>query len=510
MYELSIFVGLLFIGFFTFSLFVKYITPKERKELKSKRDGLIKEIERLIIKENFLEVIEVFDEFTSISKKLGDNATADEFQERAETLRRYLGQGDKFGSAVAQEKINIFIESLMKGPFGICQVKYPLDEFESMFAKAIDEFVKRYGEFENKFEQLLISRKIKEAETGINDLDSLFENTDKWLKSAEEWSKTSQIPIDSDYNDLLQLKKEEYDSIKDGVQLKIEKLRAELTSSIRFSQNFIQWNYSNLNARLQKFKTVISQEILRFISSEENEFSNINSYSNINSFLDKKFEEFRLPIQSDKEKVAAFYDTHQEFHIEEVYNKWNEIINEIPSKLQAIRSNLDEFIRPLHRLDLLIKGITKNFYRDSNKEINKYSKYEIPHREAEEKLTPLNILFSNIVWEINRIDNEIKDRINLLPFDLETPQLVILLRGWNETKEEILEKLNTLSQEQKVYKCEIMHEILDPLNIEIWECSNCGAVSCIEHLEKWYHRKKAPECFKCGKLNTFRLKYLNE
>jgi hypothetical protein len=35
----------------------------------------------------------------------------------------------------------------------------------------------------------------------------------------------------------------------------------------------------------------------------------------------------------------------------------------------------------------------------------------------------LSKTFSSIIWEVNRIDNEIKKWINLLPFDLETPQL---------------------------------------------------------------------------------------
>jgi hypothetical protein len=123
-----------------------------------------------------------------------------------------------------------------------------------------------------------------------------------------------------------------------------------------------------------------------------------------------------------------------------------------------------------------------------------------------EKFSPLDELFSKIIWEVNRIDNEIKKWIDLLPFDLETQHLIILLKGWSEIKEEIFEKLNKLGKEKKIYKCEIMHEVLDPLNTEVWECSNCGAIACLEHLEKWYHRKQSPECFKCGKTSTFKLK----
>lgn len=79
------------------------------------------------------------------------------------------------------------------------------------------------------------------------------------------------------------------------------------------------------------------------------------------------------------------------------------------------------------------------------------NKGKITTLESKNKLFPSYILFSSKMWKSNRIDNEFKGWINFLSFHLETPQLVILLRGWNETKEEILEKLNTLSQEQKNY-----------------------------------------------------------
>ena len=108
-------------GFLSFSLYFKYISPKERKELKSQRDKLFKEVEKLIKKENYLEVIEIFDKIATISEQLGDTAVADEIQERANTLRRHLGQEIK-SEAVSWDKINSFIEQLMKGPFGEGQV----------------------------------------------------------------------------------------------------------------------------------------------------------------------------------------------------------------------------------------------------------------------------------------------------------------------------------------------------------------------------------------------------
>ncbi|MHA1129888.1 MAG: hypothetical protein ACTSQQ_03675 [Candidatus Helarchaeota archaeon] len=90
--------------------------------MKSQRDKLFKEVEKLIKKENFLEVIDTFDQISSISEKLGDTAIADEFKERANNLRSQLGQEVKIDVADLQEKINVFLMQLMAGPYGSNEV----------------------------------------------------------------------------------------------------------------------------------------------------------------------------------------------------------------------------------------------------------------------------------------------------------------------------------------------------------------------------------------------------
>ncbi len=117
-----IWLCLLSIGTLSGVLFFKYLSPKETKDLKSQRDRLFKEVEKLIKKENYLEVIEVFDQIAEISEKLGDTAVVEEFQERANTLREALGQEVKIDTTDSTEKINLFLMDLMKGPFGENQV----------------------------------------------------------------------------------------------------------------------------------------------------------------------------------------------------------------------------------------------------------------------------------------------------------------------------------------------------------------------------------------------------
>ena len=380
------------------------------------------------------------------------------------------------------------------------EIEYPLEAFDQKLAKIINKFQTEYNEFAKEFDQLLISRKSKLIEDRLNELDLLFRESDEWLKNAEEWSKILPLPKDRGYNYLLKLKGEQYNSIRDEFQLRIEKLRAELSSSIEFAQDFLKWNYDSSVNKLKKFEKAIYEDIIRFISIEDIESSNIDD------FIQEKFDSFNSMVEEDKRKVNEFYESHLEFHLQEVYNEWTAFIEEIPINLERIRDNINKYNQPLYRLFKLIKGVTTSFYKNSAKSIEKLNSSSSNSIKPGEKFSSVDELFSKIIWEVNRIDNEIKKWIDLLPFDLETQHLIILLKGWSEIKEEVFEQLNKLGKEKKIYKCEIMHEVLDPFNTEVWECSNCGAIACMEHLEKWYHRKQSPECFKCGKTSTFRLK----
>jgi len=110
------------IGLITSLLFFKYLAPKEQKELKTQREKLFKDVTKQVKKENYLGVIEILDEITSISEKLGDTEVAEEFRDRANNLRQQLGQEVNIDAAAIQAKINTFIMDLMAGPFGTDQI----------------------------------------------------------------------------------------------------------------------------------------------------------------------------------------------------------------------------------------------------------------------------------------------------------------------------------------------------------------------------------------------------
>ena len=116
--EFFIFLSLLITAYLTSVLFFKYVSPKEKKELKTQRDKLFKDVEKLLKKENFIEVIDTFDQIARLSEKLGELGIADEFKERANSIRRQLGQEVKGDLSASQEEVNAFIQLLLVGPYG--------------------------------------------------------------------------------------------------------------------------------------------------------------------------------------------------------------------------------------------------------------------------------------------------------------------------------------------------------------------------------------------------------
>ncbi len=117
--ECLIFLSLFIIAYLSSVLFFKYISPKEKKELKAQRDKLFKDVEKLLKRENFIEVIETFDQIAAISEKLGELGISDEFKERANNIRRQLGQEVKADLSASQDEINAFIQQLLVGPYNL-------------------------------------------------------------------------------------------------------------------------------------------------------------------------------------------------------------------------------------------------------------------------------------------------------------------------------------------------------------------------------------------------------
>ena len=102
-------------------LFFKYLTPREKKELKLQRDKLFRDVEKLLKKgdkESILQVINTFESLEEISDKLGDFSLVNELRERSNNLRRQLGLEAKGDLGISAQEINKFIQQLMRGPYG--------------------------------------------------------------------------------------------------------------------------------------------------------------------------------------------------------------------------------------------------------------------------------------------------------------------------------------------------------------------------------------------------------
>ena len=102
-------------------LFFKYLTPREKKDLKLQRDKLFRDVEKLLKKgdkESILQVINTFESLEELSDKLGDFSLVNELRERSNNLRRQLGLEAKGDLGISAQEINKFIQQLMRGPYG--------------------------------------------------------------------------------------------------------------------------------------------------------------------------------------------------------------------------------------------------------------------------------------------------------------------------------------------------------------------------------------------------------
>jgi hypothetical protein len=102
-------------------LFFKYLTPREKKDLKLQRDKLFRDVEKLLKKgdkESILQVINTFEALEELSDKLGDFSLVNELRERSNNLRRQLGLEAKGDLGISAQEINKFIQQLMRGPYG--------------------------------------------------------------------------------------------------------------------------------------------------------------------------------------------------------------------------------------------------------------------------------------------------------------------------------------------------------------------------------------------------------
>jgi len=237
--------------------------------------------------------------------------------------------------------------------------------------------------------------------------------------------------------------------------------------------------------------------------------SNLNvNKDEIKKFIEIKFKEFESNIESNKKEIIKGFEDNKSYPINDLKEDFQSLLNEYNKTIIELREKVNLFIEPAFKLIQLIRFIVYDFYEKSIKKMDKIKDFYINIENKgyfNEYKFDISRFSDKVIRKIEKIDKDLEKLFNLFPFQIEMQFLVILTREWTEKKNEILNRLNQITVKKKYYKCEIMHELLDPEVDEIWRCSNCGTIVCGEHLEKWYYKKKSPECFKCGKIGTFEL-----
>ncbi|MHA1271182.1 MAG: hypothetical protein ACTSPY_15415 [Candidatus Helarchaeota archaeon] len=376
-------------------------------------------------------------------------------------------------------------------------IKYKIDDFNRILNKKVQEWNERIKILDGEFHHLLENKRINELNIKVKQIEDIFSEVDKWVQDAIEWSKQLRLPPNIGYKHKMNMEFEYYKELKTKLMTKILEFRKEIKIAVEFTRNHISWNIQQLKKKYKDFEKFIFEDILRFIST-----MNLDT-KELDNFVKEKFDLYENEIYTGKNDIKEIIDNNKEFPIADLEDDFNILINEIEENLKFLREKVQLFINPAFRLIQIIHFITLDFYEKANKKIITLSKeinLKVESKEISNKLSKFSIKILNQIKKINKFFENLFEKF---PFQIETQYLIILTREWNEFKEKILDNLNLLTKKKKIYKCEIMHEILDPDIDDIWECENCKTIVCGKHLEKWYHKKKSPECFKCGKLGSF-------
>ncbi|MHA1787608.1 MAG: hypothetical protein ACTSXT_00105 [Candidatus Helarchaeota archaeon] len=379
------------------------------------------------------------------------------------------------------------------------KIKYKLNEFENILKQLINKWENMFNKLKNSFDNLLEHKKINELSAMINELESVFSLADEWIENAIMWSKEIPLPPNVGYKNKLKIEYERYKLKKKTFLDQLLEYKKEISIAIEFARNHISWNIEQLRKDHKTFEKSIFEGILRFLST-----MNID-LNDLDKFIQTKYKEYLKKINLDKKNILVAIEDNKEFPIADLEDDYKKLVIFQEEGFKNLREKVQLFIVPAYRLIQIIQTMTDDLYNRAKLKLEDFSRQIKENTSEKQKIQAELSKFSiKILKNIEKINHNFEKLFNDFPFQIETQYLVILTRDWNDKKEQILNELNILTKKKRIYKCEIMHEILDPNVDEIWECSNCGTIVCGKHLEKWYYKKKSPECFKCGKIGTFR------
>ncbi|MBD3228495.1 MAG: hypothetical protein GF329_09930, partial [Candidatus Lokiarchaeota archaeon] len=147
------------------------------------------------------------------------------------------------------------------------QIKFKITDFEDLIRNLIKNWTEKNEQFEKNFDSLVENKEVSKINMGINELENIFIEGDKWVKEAIKWSNNLPLPDDVGYKHKLNEIISYYRDLKEKCMKKILKYRKELSISIEFVRNHISWNIEQLKKQIRDFEKNLFEDILRYLSS---------------------------------------------------------------------------------------------------------------------------------------------------------------------------------------------------------------------------------------------------
>ncbi|NHI93976.1 MAG: hypothetical protein EAX96_15920 [Candidatus Lokiarchaeota archaeon] len=446
------------------------------------------------------KIVLYLDELNKKYRKVGFE---EDFKKDFEQLENLKKKKDEEIAFFLKNLRHIFIKTFYLSDYDKLKAdvqSYQISEFEFQFKKFIIFFENKYEDINKNLEDWLSTNVLSQINEEIKILELSFSEIEIWFQNASNWANNLKIPKGYGFHLQLSDKWSIYFQKKDEFKAKILILKEIIQKSIRLTRDFISWNIVLINDNKNKLNKDIRNKIFTKLKNIDVEILDIDE------LLKVDIENLKQVTLNENKKMQLFFKSHDSYPIEDLIIEWNENFEEFIRILDDIKKEIKNNYKYLARFIIINKALFNYIEYKINAHIINYEDYVQKNRDR--------IGFKLINKFINEKSSKIKRKIeeferyyinlcNNLPFILSEISISFFIFDWESHKEKIETSLNQFISKKFQFKCDIMQEYLDPYKKEIWECSNCGAISCNEHLEKWYLKKGTPQCFKCGQIGSF-------
>jgi len=377
---------------------------------------------------------------------------------------------------------------------------YRIKDFNSVYTKFTNFFDNQYKNINENLDDWLTKNILSQINDEIKKLELSFSEIEVWFQSASKWANNLQIPKGYGFHLELSEKWSIYSLKRDEFKARILLLKDNVEKSVRLTRDFISWNIVLLSDNKNKINKERRHKIFAKLKKIEGDEQDINT------IIKEDIENLKMITLNENKKMNSYFKLHDTYPIEDLIVEWDENYKEFNNILEEIRSEIKSNYRHLARFIKINKALFSHIQLKIIKIIKKYERnLEIlrEKEDLEESNQFINSRSAHIKKIMGNFESYYVNLCNNLPFRFSEISISFFIFDWEDHKEKIMELLNQFKAKKFQFKCDIMQEYLDPYTSEIWECSNCKALSCNQHLEKWFIKKGTPQCFKCGLVGTF-------